>query len=163
MLSVECFGFRVEGLGLNLPWMPLQHPAAHPTPDTPTLRRPALLSHPSDQFRNVFVRLPGEGNSQGRSTQIISMIKWIRTGRLSMNNSLQQGYESSPAFPSIRPPASTMSVSSNQVVLTERRCIPRPPQAMSLTRPKRRGFRAKSKHLEGSQEFQLKAKATIWS
>ena len=33
--------------------------------------------------------------AQGRSTKIISMIKWIRTGRLSMKNSL---FNSSP-FP----------------------------------------------------------------
>ena len=48
--------------------------------------------------RNVDMRLPGKGNStpmvQGRSTKIISIIKWIRTSRLSIKNSLS--YEPSP-------------------------------------------------------------------
>ena len=42
-----------------------------------------------------YVRLPGKGNSnshgaQGRSTKIISMIKWIRTSKLSIKNSLSE-------------------------------------------------------------------------
>jgi len=46
--------------------------------------------------REVDIRLPGKGNSnsvaQGRSTKTISMIKWIRTSRLSMKNSLLNPY-----------------------------------------------------------------------
>ena len=42
--------------------------------------------------RKVDVRLPGNGNSKSHSARpvhrIISMMKWIRTGRLSMMNSL---------------------------------------------------------------------------
>jgi hypothetical protein len=44
--------------------------------------------------RKVNVRLPGEGNSNSHSAmpvyQIISMMKWIRTSRLSRKNSLSQ-------------------------------------------------------------------------
>ena len=42
--------------------------------------------------RKDDIRLPGKGGSnsmaQGRSTNIISMIGWIRTSRLSIRNSL---------------------------------------------------------------------------
>ena len=42
--------------------------------------------------RQVDTRLPGNGNSnphgQGRSSKIISMIKWIRTSRVSIKKSL---------------------------------------------------------------------------
>ena len=42
--------------------------------------------------KKVDIRLPGNGNStpmaQGRSTEIISMIEWIRTSRLSIQISL---------------------------------------------------------------------------
>ena len=42
--------------------------------------------------RQVDARLPGKGNSNSRVArpvhQIISMIKWIRTSRLSIENSL---------------------------------------------------------------------------
>ena len=36
----------------------------------------------------VDIRLPGTSMAQGRSTKIISMIKWIRASRLSRKNSL---------------------------------------------------------------------------
>ena len=42
--------------------------------------------------RKVDIRLPGKGNSKSHGArpvhQIISMIKWIRTRRLSIENSL---------------------------------------------------------------------------
>jgi hypothetical protein len=42
--------------------------------------------------RKVVVRLPGKGNSNSHGTRpvhlITTMIKWIRTGRLSIKNSL---------------------------------------------------------------------------
>jgi len=45
--------------------------------------------------RKVDVRLPGRGNSNSRGARpvhlIISMIKWIRTSRLSIKNSLCVG------------------------------------------------------------------------
>ena len=44
--------------------------------------------------RKVDIRLPGKVHSksmaQGRSTKIISMIKWIRISRLSIKNSLSR-------------------------------------------------------------------------
>ena len=43
-------------------------------------------------FRNVDIRLPGKGNSNSHGARpvylIITMIKWIRTSRLSIKNSL---------------------------------------------------------------------------
>jgi len=51
--------------------------------------RPKLLR---GEARKVDVRLPGKGNSNSRAARqvhlIISMIKWIRTSRLSIKNSL---------------------------------------------------------------------------
>jgi len=45
--------------------------------------------------RKVDIRLPGKGNSNSHGArpvhQIISMIKWIRTSRLSIKNSLSDG------------------------------------------------------------------------
>jgi len=45
--------------------------------------------------RRVDVRLPGKGNSNSRGARpvhlIITMIKWIRTSRLSIKNSLSVG------------------------------------------------------------------------
>jgi len=45
----------------------------------------------SHKTRKVDVRLPGKGNSNSHGArpvyQIISMIKWIRTSRLSIKNS----------------------------------------------------------------------------
>ena len=45
-----------------------------------------------EDARKVDVRLPGKGNSNSRGARpvhlIISMIKWIRTSRLSIKNSL---------------------------------------------------------------------------
>ena len=50
--------------------------------------------------RKADIRLPGKGIqtpiAQGRSTQIIPMAKWVRTGRLSMNNSLSLPREQMP-------------------------------------------------------------------
>ena len=44
----------------------------------------------SRKFRKVDARLPGKGNSNSHGTRpvhlIITMIKWIRTSRLSMKN-----------------------------------------------------------------------------
>ena len=37
--------------------------------------------------------------AQGRSTEIISMIKWIRASRLSIKNSLSAGSEGRPGVP----------------------------------------------------------------
>ena len=59
---------------------------------------PVLLPH---LLRKVDVRLPGKENSNSHGArpvhQIISMIKWIRTSRLSIHNSL-----SSPPAPRVR-------------------------------------------------------------
>ena len=45
-----------------------------------------------DQFRKVYIRLHEKGNSNSngarRCTKILSMIKWIRTSRLSMKTCL---------------------------------------------------------------------------
>ena len=45
--------------------------------------------------RKVDVRLPGKGNSNSRGARpvhlIITMMKWIRTSRLSMNNYMSGG------------------------------------------------------------------------
>ena len=45
----------------------------------------------ADLFRKVDVRLPGKGNSNSHGARpvhlIITMIKWIRTSRLSIKNS----------------------------------------------------------------------------
>ena len=47
-----------------------------------------------DEVRKVDVRLPGKGNSNSHGARpvhlIISMIKWIRTSRLSIKSSLSQ-------------------------------------------------------------------------
>jgi len=47
------------------------------------------------RFRKVDVRLPGKGNSNSHGARpvhlIITMIKWIRTSRLSIKNSLSGG------------------------------------------------------------------------
>ena len=46
------------------------------------------------RFRKVDVRLPGKGNSNSHGARpvhlIISMIKWTRTSRLSIKNSLSE-------------------------------------------------------------------------
>ena len=48
-------------------------------------------------MREVDVRLPGRGNSKSHGVRpvllIITMIKWIRTSRLCMKNSLSYGLE----------------------------------------------------------------------
>ena len=41
-----------------------------------------------DPCRKVAVRLPGKGNGARPVHQIITMIKWIRTSRVSIKNSL---------------------------------------------------------------------------
>ena len=55
----------------------------------------AYLRPGYEPTRGVDIRLPGKGiqtpMAQGRSTKIISMIKWIRTSRLSTKNSLSGG------------------------------------------------------------------------
>ena len=66
-----------------------QRPAAEPL---------GLAGH-----RKVDIRLPGRGNSNPHGArpvhQIISMIKWMRTSRLSINHSLSRaGYESPMAW-----------------------------------------------------------------
>ena len=72
VFPIPGFGFKVEGLGLDL----------------------AMLACAGHQHspRKVYIRLPGTGNSNSHGTrpvhQIISMIKWIRTSRLSIKNSL---------------------------------------------------------------------------
>ena len=47
--------------------------------------------------RKVDVRLPGKGNSNSHGARpvhlIITMMKWIRTSRLSIKNSLSLGLE----------------------------------------------------------------------
>jgi len=57
----------------------------HHTPDT---------RHQTPDTRHVDVGLPGKGNSNSNGArpvhQIISMIKWIRTSRLSIKNSLSK-------------------------------------------------------------------------
>jgi len=56
-------------------------------------------------IRKVDVRLPGKGNSNSHGARpvhlIITMIKWIRTSRLSIKNSLSLENEV-PCFPSTR-------------------------------------------------------------
>ena len=51
--------------------------------------------------RKVDVRLPGKGNSNSHGARpvhlIITMIKWIRTSRLSVKNSLSEEREAGPA------------------------------------------------------------------
>ena len=50
--------------------------------------------------RKVDVRLPGEGNSNSHGARpihlIITMIKWIRTSRLSIKNSLSTKARAAP-------------------------------------------------------------------
>ena len=46
--------------------------------------------------RKVHVKLPGQGNSYFHH-QIISMIKWIRSSRSSIKNSLSKGRTDVPA------------------------------------------------------------------
>ena len=57
-----------------------------------TLTPPAVQIRYLSPPKKVDMRLPGKGIqtpiAQGRSTEIISMIKWIRTSRLSMNSSV---------------------------------------------------------------------------
>jgi len=54
----------------------------------------------------VDVRLPGKGNSNSRGARpvhlIITMIKWIRTSRLSIKNSLSSGARLSCALGRVR-------------------------------------------------------------
>ena len=58
--------------------------------------------------RKVDVRLPGKGNSNCHGARpvhlIITMIKWIRTSRLSIKNSLYITPQSSTLNPSILNP-----------------------------------------------------------
>jgi len=57
-------------------------------------RRPPLIAHHgfSDITRKVDVRLPGKRNSNSHGARpirlIITMIKWTRSSRLSIKNSL---------------------------------------------------------------------------
>ena len=57
--------------------------------DQPAMRPPRQLA---PVLRKVDVRLPGKGNSNSHGARpvhlIITMIKWIRTSRLSIKNSL---------------------------------------------------------------------------
>ena len=52
------------------------------------------------------VRLPGQGNSNSHGARpvhlIITMIKWIRTSRLSVKNSLSEGLELTQRFAVLR-------------------------------------------------------------
>ena len=54
--------------------------------------RASETSYSSSHPRKVHVRLPGKGNSNSHGARpvrlIITMIKWIRTSRLSIKNSL---------------------------------------------------------------------------
>ena len=65
-------------------------------PETPEKGKPGKAGkvHPSPA-RKVDVRLPGKGNSNSHGARpvhlIITMIKWIRTSRLSIKNSLCWG------------------------------------------------------------------------
>ena len=63
-----------------------------------------------DWDRKVDIRLPGKGNSNSHGARlvhlIISMIKWIRTSRLSIKNSLSLGFGVGR-----RPPTSSSSSS----------------------------------------------------
>ena len=51
---------------------------------------------PHGPSRKVDIRLPGKGNSKSHGArpvhQIITMIKWTRTSRLSIKNSLSAGH-----------------------------------------------------------------------
>ena len=53
--------------------------------------------------------------AQGRSTKIISMIKWIRTSRLSIKNSLSQFVRAAPLF------VLTLSHAVNQIAQKRQR------------------------------------------
>ena len=59
-----------------------------------SLQRPPPLSRVVKYYRKVDVRLPGKGNSNSHSARpvhlIITTIKWIRTSRLSIQNSLSE-------------------------------------------------------------------------
>jgi len=58
-------------------------------------RGPGLSAEEYTFTRKVDIRLPGKGNSKSHGARpvhlIITMIKWIRTSRLSMKNSLSLG------------------------------------------------------------------------
>jgi len=62
---------------------------------SPRVSLPESVS--SDCCRKVDVRLPGKGNSNSNGARpvhlIITMIKWIRTSRLSIKNSLSLSSE----------------------------------------------------------------------
>ena len=62
---------------------------------------PASIPKLSTHTMKVDVRLPGKGNSNSHGARpvyiIISMIKWIRTSRLSIKNSLSQPAQAYPA------------------------------------------------------------------
>ena len=55
------------------------------------------LRHCSDRAEKVDKRLPGEGNSNSHGARpvhlIIMMLKWIRTSRLSIKNSLSRAWD----------------------------------------------------------------------
>ena len=69
---VQCSGFRVRGSGYRV--------------------EVSMSGVWGLGFEKVDVRLPGKGNSNSRGARpvhlIISMIKWIRTSRLSIKKSL---------------------------------------------------------------------------
>ena len=59
-----------------------------------------LIESLGSRARKVDVRLPGKGDSTSHGARpvhlIITMIKWIRTSRLSIKNSLTRGHDECP-------------------------------------------------------------------
>ena len=87
-------------------------------------------------WRQVDVRLPGKGNSNSHGArpvhQIISMIKWIRTSRLSIKNSVSGGRWSEAQQTSATPAAVERAIAQAQASgtlnLTSRNLLEVPPE-----------------------------------
>ena len=111
---VSGLGFRVWGFGVRLQGVGARHKDGLPPPSAPTENTHSCghrvsgtafsscgigsgmrgLGIRTDPTRKVDVRLPGKGNSNSHCARpvhlIITMIKWIRTSSLSINNSLSR-------------------------------------------------------------------------
>jgi len=63
--------------------------------EVPLYGRDSAMRKGVRAYRKVDVRLPGKNNSNSHGARpvhlVISMIKWIRTSRLSIKNSLSAG------------------------------------------------------------------------
>ena len=90
--GVSDFGFRISGSGFQVSGFGVHHWNFAPFLNLTSTASPLATGNLLPPARKVDVRLLGKGNSNSHGARpvhlIITMIKWIRTSRLSIKNSL---------------------------------------------------------------------------